>query len=108
MDDRDGDGAVALPCGLDCDDLDPVKTGMLELCTDRFDNDCDGNVDCADADCRTDADGDGVMAPPCGNDCDDADRLNFPGNPENCVDLQDNDCDGLVDGLDPDCSTPCP
>jgi hypothetical protein len=40
-----------------------------------------------------DADMDGV---PARMDCDDADPLNFPGNPEVCDD-QDNDCDDLID-----------
>lgn len=34
-------------------------------------------------------------------DCDDNDNNNFPGNQEVC-DGQDNDCDGLVDDMDPD------
>ena len=45
-----------------------------------------------------DNDGDGVA---CDLDCDDDDPNNFPGNLE-IYDGQDNDCDGLVDGDDPD------
>ena len=41
-----------------------------------------------------DADGDGS---PEGEDCDDQDANNFPGNVEDCFDGQDNDCDTLVD-----------
>jgi len=37
------------------------------------------------------------------NDCDDGDPFNFPGNPEDCTDGQDNDCDGDVDCDDSDC-----
>ena len=35
----------------------------------------------------------------CGGDCDDTDPDNFPGNAE-VADDQDNDCDGLVDGVE--------
>ena len=45
-----------------------------------------------------DNDGDGVA---CDLDCDDDDPDNYPGNLE-VYDGQDNDCDGLVDGDDPD------
>jgi hypothetical protein len=45
-----------------------------------------------------DIDGDGVT---CDLDCDDNDPNNYPGN-EEVYDGQDNDCDGLVDGDDPD------
>jgi hypothetical protein len=47
----------------------------------------------ADPDLHTDHDGDG---PPFLHDCDDDDAANFPGNDESC-DLQDNDCDGVID-----------
>jgi hypothetical protein len=43
----------------------------------------------------SDMDGDGVTD--CDGDCDDADPLNFPGNPEVCGDNADNDCDGTAD-----------
>jgi len=50
-----------------------------------------------------DADGDGVFAPPCGNDCDDHDPNNYPGNLENCSDGRDNNCNQLIDCRDPLC-----
>lgn len=43
-----------------------------------------------------DLDGDGVGPPPCGSDCNDRNGLTVPGAREIC-DLEDNDCDGLVD-----------
>ena len=43
LDDADGDGASA---EVDCDDRDPQRApGLLELCDDGIDNDCDGQVD---------------------------------------------------------------
>ena len=45
INDADGDGLAALPCGDDCDDGNPlIAPGALELC-DRVDNDCDGSID---------------------------------------------------------------
>ena len=54
--------------------------------------------------CCVDADGDGFFDEACsGDDCDDTDALVYPGAGEICDDLVDNDCDGLVDDVDPDC-----
>ena len=51
-----------------------------------------------------DDDGDGYTDEICGGeDCDDADPAIHPGVAEVCTDGVDNDCDGLVDGGDPDC-----
>ena len=51
--DADGDGYAPIACGGgDCDDDDPnVNPGVMELCSDGIDNDCDGLVDCDDPDC---------------------------------------------------------
>jgi len=60
-----------------------------------------------------DADGDGFEDALCnpspgagGGDCDDTDPLVNPGVAEKCDDGIDNDCDGFVDLLDPDCGAP--
>ena len=59
--------------------------GGKELnCTDKLDNDADGKIDCADADCV-------------------ADLACAPTVETNCTDKVDNDKDGKLDCLDPDC-----
>ncbi|MCB9697402.1 MAG: putative metal-binding motif-containing protein [Alphaproteobacteria bacterium] len=107
--DADGDGygdqaltACGLPPGTadrdgDCNDADPdTYPGAPERCGDAFRQDCSG----ADpADC----DRDGFPAPA---DCDDDPThpqapLVHPGAAEACNGWDD-DCDGLVDGDDPD------
>lgn len=51
--DADNDGWCA---DADCDDSDPaINPGATEICDDTRDNDCDGQVDGADADCQTGA-----------------------------------------------------
>ncbi|MBD3163584.1 PKD domain-containing protein [Candidatus Woesearchaeota archaeon] len=53
--DKDNDGYedASLPVnGNDCDDSDAaVNPGAAEVCDNGLDDDCDGNVDCADDDC---------------------------------------------------------
>lgn len=102
--DDDGDGVRACE---DCDDGDDDKfPGNPEVC-DGQDNNCDGGCD-VDADhdgystCGTVSD-DGTTCALGGDaDCDDADPLAFPGNPEVC-DGSDNNCDGRCDpGMDGD------
>lgn len=70
----------------------PVPSGNRETqCADGNDDDGDGMVDCADADC--------FEVPEC----------NVSGeerNAERCTDWIDNDGDGAVDCEDPDCSGP--
>jgi hypothetical protein len=108
-------GCVAPPGWVeddtDCDDTDDERNpDLVELC-DELDNDCSGVVDDGvtstfhpdrDSDGFGDIDAawDGCEAPPGwlvdATDCDDADELAFPGNPEVC-DQADNNCDGAVD-----------
>jgi len=55
----------------------------------------------------TDGDGDGSFAEGggCGEvDCDDADPAVYPGRIEDCGNGIDDNCDGLIDGSDPDCT----
>jgi len=130
--DQDGYGSPASPqCESpleDCNDRnDEVNPGAIEdfyyqdseTCYDEVDNDCDGLTDSADPDCPQvpcsdyDEDGYGTPASP---ECEfpeaDCDDTNYYANPgltedyaegESCNDEADNDCDGLIDGRDPDC-----
>lgn len=71
------------------------------ICAFRLDN-CSGDPVCLDND------GDGFPAVSCGGtDCNDSDGGVYPGASELCSDLVDNDCDGLVDSVDPDCVSSC-
>ena len=86
-----------------------ASTGCAEDCDDGEDNDLDGDIDCADSDCLTEAlccddDGDGYWKEDCGgDDCDDTLDTVHPGAPEDggtgdgMGDGLDNDCDDLVD-----------
>jgi hypothetical protein len=70
-------------CPADCGAPPAVETG---LCTDAFDNDCDGPVDCADSNCSADP---ACSGPVCGNGtCE-------PG--ETCLTCS-SDCDGKQSG----------
>ncbi|MDO8631009.1 MAG: MopE-related protein, partial [Phycisphaerales bacterium] len=89
-------------CSDDCGSPSASETPGL-TCQDGIDNDCDARADCSDADCVVDADSDGVAAPPCGNDCNDADVTAYPGATEACNDGVDDDCDTNVDCADTDC-----
>jgi hypothetical protein len=104
---------------VDCDDNDTaVFPGAAEKCNGK-DDDCDGELDEADAyDASTwyaDTDGDahgdpGVSLRACdapvgfvalGDDCDDTDANISPSAVEACNDGVDDDCDGLSDDDDP-------
>ncbi|MEL6342498.1 MAG: putative metal-binding motif-containing protein [Myxococcota bacterium] len=108
-------GYTALPG--DCDDANSViNPTSIELC-DRVDNDCDGDIDEADAfDAETwylDSDSDGFGDPavtgvgcsaPSGfvgndDDCDDSRDIVYLGADEICDEL-DNDCDETIDEND--------
>ena len=116
----DGEGYVEN--SDDCNDSDAeVHPSALEYC-DLIDNDCDMLVDDQDADVQDafdwfiDADGDGYgtgtallactqpdpRAVLDSGDCLDTVAAIHPAALEWCGDTFDNDCDGLVDSLDPD------
>ena len=96
-------------CAGDCDDTNVlIFPGATELCN-GVDDDCDSSVPANEQD----DDGDQYVecdpwvgsnpAVLAGNDCDDNDNNNFPGNTEDC-DGADNDCNGtpLASELDLD------
>jgi hypothetical protein len=120
--DNDCDGLVdctdsdcnAKACGLNgltCSNgacLCPGSSGPVPTpeanCSDNTDNDCDNAVDCADSDCDgQDCGPNGRIcsAGACG--CDGNGGTPQPGGEQACGDGNDNDCDGLIDCLDPDC-----
>ena len=112
-DDLDRDGHLVPE---DCNDRNAaIFPGAEEVCDD-VDNDCDGEIDEADATDVSvfyvdgDADGYGdpdqpveactrpVGAVADGTDCDDTEALSNPGMDEICRDHVDNDCDGSDNG----------
>ncbi|HJK90511.1 MAG TPA: MopE-related protein [Polyangiaceae bacterium LLY-WYZ-15_(1-7)] len=126
--DTNGDGdcldAGEMDAGFDCDDTrDDVNPDQTEICTDTVDNDCDGDANFADDECRGffDSDDDGHC--PLGvdmngdgdcidegedvepYDCDDSDGAISPSTMEQCTDAIDNDCDGDTSLADEDCAT---
>ena len=117
--DTDGDGSTS--CDGDCDDANPaVYPGAADVCDGVLDNDCDGSTDpsendddgdgasecagdCDDTDPALnldDADADGVNS--CAGDCDDANPAVYPGAPDVCDGVADNDCDGSTDPSESD------
>lgn len=88
--DVDGDGSATPE---DCDDGNPaVKPGFSEACGDTFDNDCDGTVDCEDADCIQRSCGLGVSC------------LRTRCTESDCGNGVDDDVDGSNDCADEDCA----
>jgi hypothetical protein len=107
----------------DCDDGDPdTNPAIVEACSDRADNDCDGRVDLDDGDCERLLDGDRDAYCPAGHDtngdgdcldfdearpvsdCDDGDPERRPRAGESCNDGVDNDCNDAADGFDEACT----
>lgn len=95
-------------CQADC----PPAAGEVPgaTCADGLDNDCDGPLDCADADCAFDpacACGNamcdaGETACTCPADCGPPAAAEVPG--MTCGDGLDNDCSGGTDCADSDCA----
>jgi hypothetical protein len=87
----------------DCDDSDKsINPGAKEICDDTIDNNCNGDIDTADAYC-SDNDIDGYT--PSTNDCNDNDASINPGVKEVCDDEIDNNCNGKIDSADSKCSS---
>jgi hypothetical protein len=128
--DVDDPGCVACSGDAECEDLDPCTLdscvgGACEIlplgdghaCDDG--DACSVGESCQGGQCLgglpRDADGDGFAGAACGgDDCDDANSAvnpqafeGGPGSPT-CTDGQDNDCDGLTDGLEPGCGAAQP
>lgn len=98
----------------DCNDNDPlIYPGAPEICGDGIDQNCDGVPDdgCGGGPVCTDNDGDGYGFPADAScsypeeDCNDALASVNPGATENCGNGIDDDCDGLIDAADPNCSS---
>ncbi len=116
-----GNNEIGIAADCDDDNADAYPDAA-EVCTDGFDNDCDGDTDADDSQCIgiTDEDGDGFC--PMGTDinadgdctddgeqdgamdCDDTRRDVFPNAEEVCDGNVDNDCDGTSDIMDTDCA----
>jgi hypothetical protein len=95
----EGECAAPLSLGLDAGGCQTV-----EICDNGLDDDCDGFIDCADADCAAAACGEAgqVCA---GAWCICSGNGGPPQLPElSCADQVDNDCNGLTDCEDPGCA----
>ena len=87
--DTDGDGYTVTEG--DCDDTDAsVNPGVIEICGDGIDQDCDGS----DLTCPEDIDNDSDGYTENEGDCNDSDASVHPGAAEVCGDGIDQDCNG--------------
>ena len=93
--DPHGSGCVEIPAGTYSIMIDSsAETG----CIPEFD------LSIVACELCQDLDGDGYRDAACGgDDCDDSDPLVNPGGTESCDDQIDNDCNGLIDDVDPAC-----
>jgi cysteine-rich repeat protein len=105
----DGNGDSGDGCSPAC-----LIEGVETACDDGLDNDLDGLVDCADPDCAQDP----ACEPVCGTGivegdeiCDDGNLVDGDGCNSDCYPEEtdcsngiDDDRDGLVDCMDPDCA----
>lgn len=102
VDSPDSDGDNYTIAQGDCNDNNAsINPGAFE-CTatglgDGVDNNCNGTPD---EGCYNDNDADGITSQ---YDCNDNNAAIYPGNREICNDGQDNDCNGMTDGNDPNC-----
>ena len=99
-------GKTCNPLSASCVCQGPEAAREL-TCRDGQDNDCDGRIDCADADCASvacTAFG-SVCSPTQVGTCSCNGNGGTPqqGKELSCNDGRDNDCDGLSDCADPDC-----
>jgi len=119
LEDSNRDPALSEPCysgwidgdndgfdiTFDCNDNNAsVNPGAVEICDDTIDNDCNRLADTQDPACSSgpvDADSDGYDETV---DCNDNNASVNPGAAEICNDAIDNDCNGLIDLLDPVCN----
>lgn len=100
-------------CGfVDCDDSNPgVNPGMLEVCANGIDDNCDGQTDAQDPTCLicTDSDNDSYATEGglCGPiDCDDTNPAVNPDTSEVCDNGIDDNCNAKIDSEDTACGAP--
>ena len=102
------DAENQIPCP-DCDDVNAsIHPGAIEDPDDGVDNDCDGEIDVPDRDGDgvTEEDGDCMdISPETDQELSELSAQVYPGSPEKCGNLVDDDCDGFFDNL-PECTVP--
>eukprot|EP01084_Bolivina_argentea_P168298 291900_1 len=105
--DLDNDGYCQNLPPFDCDDTNPAQ-GVLEMCGDLVDNDCDGEIEIGNTNCcMVDADKDGYCDVGylgdngiyTSDDCDPTNPHIHPNALEICFNGIDNNCDGIVSDI---------